>query len=562
MSSHREAPEISQGSGCRQRRRLCVRQPGQPEHRHDHHQLRAAAGPGRRPELLRVRRRRPLLDLHRQRRRRQAGDRVPVPVQLDPAEPEHVPLQHRADRLAHRPELELRASSTRSRGSTQAIRTARHRGTSDWNAGSQGGRRSQRADQRSTVLGTNLPCPPCNIGPLSTPNYEATSARRRSQTLANAARRCSAASGPTRSTSTSGRSSTSATCGRSSRPMPAARSSRCRGAGVERDERPEHPHDRDPDPDLDADQGRSRRRRTRRARPRCSASGAAPAGARCGCSTTRPSKVVGSGPWVQVSRLGNPLFNEVIVPLGKKDDWNRDNPVDDSRVPAARAAPRARRAPAGPLPGRVPEPGCAGASRRPGPTWWRSCSPGSRGVPLGAGFQNYTGPTNADMLRLNVGDPTDAATPSILGILGGDLAGLPERPAGVRRHRDDRAPRDRRAHLPARRLRPLHVRAGRGGSVERRPRPRPRSRAATWRLPVRREPYDGYDTPRLATSKDIEAPAASSPPAPEREMTMHDHHTTTITTTTTARRRHVHHDVGRASAPSPSCSTSAQGSAR
>src|SRR5207248_365679 len=36
-----------------------------------------------------------------------------------------------------------------------------------------------------------------------------------------------------------------------------------------------------------------------------------------------------SGPWVQVSRLGNPLFNEVIVPLGKKDEWNGDNPVGD-----------------------------------------------------------------------------------------------------------------------------------------------------------------------------------------------------------------------------------------
>ena len=28
------------------------------------------------------------------------------------------------------------------------------------------------------------------------------------------------------------------------------------------------------------------------------------------------------GPWVQVSRLGNPLFNEVIVPMGHKDEWN------------------------------------------------------------------------------------------------------------------------------------------------------------------------------------------------------------------------------------------------
>ena len=28
-------------------------------------------------------------------------------------------------------------------------------------------------DGQVTVLGTNLPCPPCNIGPLSTPNYAA-----------------------------------------------------------------------------------------------------------------------------------------------------------------------------------------------------------------------------------------------------------------------------------------------------------------------------------------------------------------------------------------------------
>ena len=34
----------------------------------------------------------------------------------------------------------------------------------------------------------------------------------------------------------------------------------------------------------------------------------------------------GSGPWVQVSRLGNPLFNEVIVPIGDKDRWNARRP--------------------------------------------------------------------------------------------------------------------------------------------------------------------------------------------------------------------------------------------
>ena len=37
----------------------------------------------------------------------------------------------------------------------------------------------------------------------------------------------------------------------------------------------------------------------------------------------------GSGPWVQVSRLGNPLFNEVIVPVGEKDRWNAVDPIDD-----------------------------------------------------------------------------------------------------------------------------------------------------------------------------------------------------------------------------------------
>jgi hypothetical protein len=40
------------------------------------------------------------------------------------------------------------------------------------------------------------------------------------------------------------------------------------------------------------------------------------------------------------------------------------------------------------------------------------------------GFQNYTGPTQADMLRLNVA-VKPAKKPSIYGILGGDLAGFP-----------------------------------------------------------------------------------------------------------------------------------------
>ncbi|MBC8136587.1 MAG: DUF4331 domain-containing protein, partial [Fibrella sp.] len=38
---------------------------------------------------------------------------------------------------------------------------------------------------------------------------------------------------------------------------------------------------------------------------------------------------VGSGPWIQVNRMGNPLFNEVFVALQDKDNYNRDSPTQD-----------------------------------------------------------------------------------------------------------------------------------------------------------------------------------------------------------------------------------------
>ena len=34
---------------------------------------------------------------------------------------------------------------------------------------------------------------------------------------------------------------------------------------------------------------------------------------------------------MQVSRLGNPLINEVVIPLGDKDYWNREDPAGDSQ---------------------------------------------------------------------------------------------------------------------------------------------------------------------------------------------------------------------------------------
>jgi hypothetical protein len=49
------------------------------------------------------------------------------------------------------------------------------------------------------------------------------------------------------------------------------------------------------------------------------------------------------------------------------------------------------------------------------------------GIPAGIvspTFQNYTGPVEADVLRLNVAVPP-SANPNILGVVGGDLAGFP-----------------------------------------------------------------------------------------------------------------------------------------
>lgn len=36
-----------------------------------------------------------------------------------------------------------------------------------------------------------------------------------------------------------------------------------------------------------------------------------------------------SGPWIQVSRLGMPLTNEAVIPIGKKDLWNAITPYQD-----------------------------------------------------------------------------------------------------------------------------------------------------------------------------------------------------------------------------------------
>jgi hypothetical protein len=115
--------------------------------------------------------------------------------------------------------------------------------------------------------------------------------------------------------------------------------------------------------------------------------------------------------WRQVSRLGEPLINEVIIPLGQKDRWNASEPEDDSRFL-----------------NRYTNPEIVGIANSlydaldDAPTSGR----GDLVAVLLTGVPglNFTGPKKADLLRLNVAIPP-SSSPSRLGVLDGDFAGFP-----------------------------------------------------------------------------------------------------------------------------------------
>src|SRR5258708_10120130 len=134
-----------------------------------------------------------------------------------------------------------------------------------------------------------------------------------------------------------------------------------------------------------------------------------------------------SGPHTQVSRLGNPLVNEVIIALGKKDYWNKQPPEFDKQFAHFVAHPEL----AGLLPvlypGRLTPLGALVKSGKPRADLEAILL---TGIPSGLikGFTNFTGPVQADMLRLNTSippTPRRAKSFSTLGLLGGDLAGYP-----------------------------------------------------------------------------------------------------------------------------------------
>ena len=134
---------------------------------------------------------------------------------------------------------------------------------------------------------------------------------------------------------------------------------------------------------------------------------------------------VDSGPFRQVSRLGNPLFNEVLVPISKKDLWNSLPPSDDKQFAGDVTQPEL----AGLLPvlypGVFPNLAALVKSGKPRADLEAILL---TGIPSGIipGFTNFTGSVLADMLRLNTSiPPTPASKQSIYGLLGGDAGGFP-----------------------------------------------------------------------------------------------------------------------------------------
>ena len=135
---------------------------------------------------------------------------------------------------------------------------------------------------------------------------------------------------------------------------------------------------------------------------------------------------------MQVSRLANPLVNEVLIPMAMKDAWNADLPVNDSQFFSYVDNPLLAQL----LPVLYSPPSATGATVFPNLAAYNAATPVHRpdldavlltGIPAGVvpGFQNYTGSTQADLLRLNMAYPPNTTNPSNLGVVGGDVAGWP-----------------------------------------------------------------------------------------------------------------------------------------
>ncbi len=126
-----------------------------------------------------------------------------------------------------------------------------------------------------------------------------------------------------------------------------------------------------------------------------------------------------SGAWVQVSRLGAPLVNEVVVPLGAKDLFNSSKPENDAQFANGVADPEVGKLLKGIYNIQVPPQGPFGSSTQ---------RDDLEAIFL-TGIPGLTKPANvvpSEELRLNVAvPPTSPEKISNMGVLGGDNAGYP-----------------------------------------------------------------------------------------------------------------------------------------
>jgi len=128
-----------------------------------------------------------------------------------------------------------------------------------------------------------------------------------------------------------------------------------------------------------------------------------------------------TGPYVQVSRLGNPLFNEVLVPLAQKDQWNASQPSGDSAYASGVANPELASLLNVLYPGAFPN---LAAYTKPRADLEAILLTGIPAGVVSASFSTLTGAVQADMLRLNLAIPP-TASPNPLGVVGGDVGGFP-----------------------------------------------------------------------------------------------------------------------------------------
>jgi hypothetical protein len=135
-----------------------------------------------------------------------------------------------------------------------------------------------------------------------------------------------------------------------------------------------------------------------------------------------------TGPWTQVSRLGMPLVNEVVVPISLKDYFNSQPPVNDKQFAAAVENPELAKLIPVLYPGAFPNLAAYQAAGKLRPDIVAIFATGipSSILPTAPTYQG--GKVVAEMLRLNVAvaPKTSGDTGfSAMGVLGGDVAGFP-----------------------------------------------------------------------------------------------------------------------------------------